>query len=128
MVQREIVPKPAVLVVEADDLFRWSVARCLEGSYSVKCATSAAEALTELGASHFWALVVGCGLADSTCGELVRNARQVQRDLRVIVLAEYPGPLSDCDCHVEPCDCVVTKPTRLKHLKESIDSLLTRRT
>jgi DNA-binding NtrC family response regulator len=92
---REIVPKPAVLVVDDEALIRWSLSEALtDAGYATRLAASRAEARIVLASIGQQPLVVvlDMRLPDVNDLSLARELRRGRADAPVILMSAHLGP------------------------------------
>lgn len=117
------VTENEVLVVESNELLRWSIAKYLGPEFSVAIATDTNEAVTMFQQSAFGAVIIGCPQSPMTCNELCTWAKERFPEVRVVALPEMPDDFSLCCDQHGQFDAVLCKPVDLAALKEVVVSL-----
>lgn len=112
-----------ILVVESNELLRWSIAKYLGPEFSVAIATDTDEAVAKLQQSAYDAVIIGCPQSPMTCSELCTWAKERFPKVRVVALPEMPDELSLCCNRHGQFDAVLCKPVDLAALKEIVVSL-----
>src|SRR5262245_63312547 len=85
-----MVSEPRILVVDDERFFREAIREALAGAgLAVELAATGAQALTKLAERAFGAVVLDLQLPDLHGLEVLRRARQLRPELRVVILSAH---------------------------------------
>jgi CheY-like chemotaxis protein len=118
-------PRKTILVVEDEKLIRWSIREALRGSYHVRLAESAEEALAKMKRlKRVDGVLVDVRLPRMDGLEFVRQARESRPGLKVFLMTAYNHDTAAREAFGIRADGYLCKPFEMETLRDMLASHL----